>query len=303
MIHIFIVNPYAGQKTFADDLRLKLKSIENLNYFVFNIRRAGDEKNLVKRVLHIFQDEKLRFYCCGGSGTMRNMLEGFDDLEKAEVAFFPCGLTNDFLKVFGENESRFHRIEELIEGDVIEVDYIKTNHGVALNTFSVGMDSKNVEGFETYRISSAFGEQVPYYLALLYSVFFSKNVDYEVYLDDEKVEGRFAEVFWGNGYVLGGNLFLAEKACVTDGKAAYLIVPDQRGIKLLQTILIAQKNDFNRLKNRVYCGMSRNIRIRRKDGQPFMMNLDGELISGSEEWTARIVRKGLHLVVPKGVSL
>ena len=44
MTHIFIINPYAGSKTFADDLRTKLNSIEGLNFFVFNTRYAGYER-------------------------------------------------------------------------------------------------------------------------------------------------------------------------------------------------------------------------------------------------------------------
>ena len=121
MIHIFIVNPYAGEQTFADDLRAKLESIENLNYFVFNTRYAGYEKELVKKAYKIFEGEELRFYCCGGSGTMHNMLQGFDDLSKAEVAFYPCGLTNDYLKVFGKDMERFYDIEELINGEIMEI--------------------------------------------------------------------------------------------------------------------------------------------------------------------------------------
>ena len=40
MTHIFIVNPFAGNNTFADDLRTKLASMQNINYFVFNTRYA-----------------------------------------------------------------------------------------------------------------------------------------------------------------------------------------------------------------------------------------------------------------------
>ena len=40
------------------------------------------------------------------------------------MAFYPCGLTNDFIKCFSGKEKRFHQIEELINGDVISVDYI-----------------------------------------------------------------------------------------------------------------------------------------------------------------------------------
>ena len=36
MTHIFIVNPYAGEKTFADDLRRKLKEIKNLSFLIRN---------------------------------------------------------------------------------------------------------------------------------------------------------------------------------------------------------------------------------------------------------------------------
>lgn len=303
MTHIFIVNPYAGKKTFADDLRAKLAGIRNLNYFVFNTRYAGHEKELVRRIQHIFEDEKLRFYCCGGSGTMRNMLNGFEDLSKAEVAFFPCGLTNDFLKVFGKEEVRFQQIEELIEGETVSVDYIQTNHGVALNTFSVGLDSNELKKLEEYRIISVFGEQMPYLLSLLYSLLASKPQEYEVYLDDQKREGKFAEIFFGNGSVFGGNLHMGVSSCVTDGEASYLIAPDYRAFRTLPVIRAAVKKDFVWLKNITECGTSRSIRLCRKDGKPFDMNMDGELVRGVTVWEAKVVKRGLHLVVPKGVTL
>ena len=68
MIHIFIVNPYAGKGAFADDLRLKLSRIEGLNYFVFSTRYKGHETELVKEIQDIFENEKLmdlhiRYFC------------------------------------------------------------------------------------------------------------------------------------------------------------------------------------------------------------------------------------------------
>ena len=38
----------------------------------------------------------------------------------------------------------FYDIDALIDGDVVNIDYIKTNHGVALNTFSLGLDSLQI---------------------------------------------------------------------------------------------------------------------------------------------------------------
>lgn len=301
MLHIFIINPFAGRKTFADDLRTKLASIEGLEYFVFNTRYAGYETELVKKIQHIFEGEKLRFYCCGGSGTMRNMLNGFDDLSGAEVAFFPCGLTNDFLKMFGEDEHRFLNIEELINGDVIEIDYIKTNHGVSLNTLSTGLDSNSVSKMNDYRILRFIGNDMPYTAAILYSIFVSKTNEYEVILDDEVFKGKFAEVFIGNGCIFGGTLFFADKTCVNDGNAIYRLVGNKRGFSLIPVLLALTGKKYSTYENIMTCGECSRIKIRRTDGSPFTINQDGDLIHDVTECEAQIVHKGLRFVVPKGV--
>lgn len=300
MKHIFILNPYAGKTMFAEDLRQKLAQIEGLDYFVFNTRYAGYEKELVKKIRHYFEDEKLRFYCCGGSGTMRNMLNGFEDLSEAEVAFYPCGLTNDFIKCFGGKEKHFHQIEELINGDVISVDYIRTNQGIALNTLSVGMDSNYAAMMEPYRMASIFGEQLPYILALLYVVLISKPQEYEIYIDGKKLEGRFTEIIFGNGCVLGGNIHFAQQADVTDGKAAYMIATNKGLLPLVANVV---RNNHQGIQKYAECGYCENIRIRRRDGSPIVMNFDGELVRGVCDWEAQVVHKGLKFVVPKGGSV
>ncbi len=303
MTHIFIINPFAGKMTFADDLRTKLESIDNLNYFVFNTRYSGYETELVKKILHIFKGEKLRFYCCGGSGTMRNMLNGFDNLSEAEVAFFPCGLTNDFLKMFGNDEARFHQIEELIHGDVIKVDYIKSNHGVALNTLSTGLDSNCLSKMNDYRIFRFLGEEMPYTLATVYSIFVSNPIDYEIRLNGQEHNGRYAEIFLGNGCIFGGNLYFAEKTCVTDGTAISRIIGNKRGLPLLSVMSVLTGKKYNKIPTAMECGECSRISIKRADGAPFTINQDGDLIENITECTAEIVHRGLRLVVPKGVRL
>ncbi|MBE5945044.1 MAG: hypothetical protein E7258_09040 [Lachnospiraceae bacterium] len=301
MIHIFIVNPYAGKKTFADDLREKLKNIDGLNYFVFNTRNAGYETELIDRVVRIFQGEKLRFYCCGGSGTMRNMLSGFDSLEDVEVAFFPCGLTNDFLKVFGEKEKLFYDIEELINGEVMEVDYIRTNHGIALNTLSTGLDAHCQTKMESYRVLTILGRQTPYSLSLLSGILFAKNNKYTITVDEETFEDVYTEVFFGNGFVLGGGLYFDYDANIQDGKFIYSFVKGVYGIKRIKTMLAIGAKNFKKVENILQKGMCSQVTIKKTDGTPFVVNHDGELVKDVTEVHAQVIRKGLHLVVPKGV--
>ncbi len=303
MTHIFMVNPFAGAQTFADDLRTKLSTIKGLDYFVFNIRYAGYETALVKKIQHIFEGEKLRFYCCGGSGTMRNMLNGFEDLSETEIAFFPCGLTNDFLKMFGKEEKRFHDIEELIDGDVIQVDYIKSNYGVSLNSLSTGLDSNCLVKMSDFRVMRMFGNDVPYLLATLYSIFVSKNKEYEVILDNGIEIGKFTEIFIGNGRVFGGNMYFAEETCVDDGRGFYRIVGDRNGFNRLKVLLALIGKKYDKYSSMMTMGECSKIRIRRTDGSLFELNQDGDIINGVEVCEAEIVHKGLNLVVPKGVRV
>ena len=303
MTHIFIVNPFAGNNTFADDLRTKLSSMKNINYFVFNTRYAGYETELVKKVLNIFENEKLRFYCCGGSGTMRNMLNGFDDLSKAEVAFFPCGLTNDFLKMFGKDEERFHQIEELINGDIIEVDYIKTNHGISLNTLSTGLDSNCLIKMADYRMFRFLKSELPYTMATIYSAFVSRPCEYDITIDGETQIGKMAEIFIGNGRVFGGNLYLDKETCINDGKAMTRIIGNKWGFGILSVLTVLTGKKYDQIPQKVCCGECRKVSIRRSDGEKFNINQDGNLITGITQCDAEIVHKGLHLVVPKGVSI
>ena len=303
MLHIFIINPFAGNKTFADDLRTKLSSIEGLDYFVFNTRYAGYETELVKKIQHIFEGEKLRFYCCGGSGTMRNMLNGFDDLSKVEIAFFPCGLTNDILKMFDGDISRFEQIEELIYGDVIKIDYIKTNHGVCLNTLSTGLDSNCLRKMEDFRIFRFISSDIPYSLATVYSIFVSKTEEYEIILNGETMKGKFAEIFIGNGCIFGGYLYFADHTCINDGKAIYSIVGSKRGFGLLKVMLALTGKKYEKYPALMNSGECDSIKFRRLDGSPFSINQDGDIINDVDECDVKIVHKGLNIVVPKGVKV
>ena len=61
--------------------------------------------------------------------------------------------------------------------------------------------------------------------------------------------------------------------------------------------------DYALVRTMTKSGSCKKMRLARKDGKPLAVNMDGELVSESLEWTAEIVQQGLHLVVPKGVRL
>lgn len=307
--HIFIVNSFAGSQYFADNLRQTLEKIEGLHYFVFSTRYKGDETELVRKVLHFFNNKNLRFYCCGGSGTLRNMLNGFDDLSKAEVAFIPFGLTNDFLKVFRKDAALFKDINNLIQGQVVKVDYIRTNHGIALNECSAGMTVGILRKTDKNRELAIFGNRIPYLVSILMEGILPKKVVYEMTTVDgiegsRKRDEVLVQLFFGNGSTAGGNIQYAPWAKITDGLSDYALVKRAGFFDLLGMLPKLYTDNADRINRRmVEFGNCEKMILQRKDGKPFYMDMDGELPCMDTKWEMEIVHQGLNFVVPKGVRV
>ncbi len=304
MKHIFIVNPYAGSMTFANNLRRQLEKIDGFEYFLFNSRYTGNETELTKKIVQFFPDEQLRIYACGGSGTMRNVLEGVGENPHVDLAFYPCGMTNDFLKVFSqEDQERFYDIEELIHGETILVDSVLTNHGRALNTFSCGMDAEIMRYIATQHPVRTVGVQVPYSAYIFEALLRLKKMDLKIRVDDKEMDGYYDELCWGNGCVLGGSLCMPKGFVPNDGLGSYVLVPSKGHLAFIRILvnLIRQKNDFIEKNARV--GHGKKMTIVRADRGPIVANLDGEMLSAPGEWTIEIRPSSVRFVVPRGVRL
>ena len=305
MIHIFIINSHAGKDKFSAELRRHLtENYADLDYYIFHTRKVWDERNLIKEVLNLFSNERLRIYCCGGSGTISNAIYGIEDFSNLEFAFFPMGFTNDFLKVFGKNEDRFKNIDELIEGKVVNIDYIKTNHGNCLNTFSLGMDSEQVMRMEQFRDSSVLGKNVPYAFGFAYAVLFSKTEELEIVIDGkERIVGSCPELFFGNGGVIGGRLWFDAAPDITDGLGRLVVYKRIGRFRLIGALIRLARKDTGDDDIKKYDGYASEVSIRRRDGLAVRLDFDGELQEAQKEWTAKIIKRSLPFVVPKGVDI
>ena len=304
MKHIFIVNPYAGNMTFANNLRQQLEQISDFEYFLFNSRYTGNETELTEKILHFFPDEPLRIYACGGSGTARNVLEGIGENPNVELAFYPCGMTNDFLKAFAQKDrERFYDIKELIYGDVIKVDSILTNHGRALNTFSCGMDADIMQYIAKQHPVRTVGIRIPYAAYTFQALLRLKRMELKIRVDGKEMNGNYDEICWGNGCVLGGSLCMPEGFEPDDGLGSYVLIPARGHLAFVRILikLIRQKSDYIRKNARV--GTAKKMRITRTDKGEIVANLDGEMVAATGDWNIEVRPESVKFVVPRGVKL
>jgi len=303
MIHIFIVNTKVAKTSFGDNLRAHLAKRNDIRYFVVNTSRANDEVDAVARFIQLFEGERMRFYACGGSGTMREIMHGTGDYKHVEFAFCPCGQTNDFLKVFGSDIEAFKDIDNLIDGHVERIDYIKTNHGVALNTISYGIDTTLSSTLETVQEYDIFGPLFPFLLSYIKSIVEAKPTLMKIQIDDKVIEDGVTELIVGNGSVLGGMLHFSEHSDCRDGIFEYLIINNCRGLSAVKMLQQMVKNDMENVKKKSLCGKGTRFVVESFDGSDITMNLDGEIVKGSKKWEIEIIKQGMNFVMPKGVKV
>lgn len=302
MTHIFIVNPFAGTGVFADELRAELEQIPKLNYYIFSTRYRGDEEKLIARVLDIFEGEELRFYVCGGNGTLHHVLNGFENFENVQIAFYPCGFSNDFLKCFGDDADRFRNIQELINGDVIDVDYIQTNHCKALNSFTIGLDGDVISHFNKMNPSTKRGKN----FGLLWSIFAGslsyRPNDLDIRIDGFHIQDFCSELALFNGSSLADLFNFEEKPNISDGLAFFFVLPPLGRFKLLKLLHMLATKGIKTLQNSGKSTHTSKMTVRSRLNIPLLVNIDGEIYPNETSWEVVVVRKGLKMVVPKGVK-
>ena len=210
---------------------------------------------------------------------------------------------NDFVKSFGKEGKRFEDLYELIHGEVVSVDYIRTNHGVALNSISNGLDTTLLKQLNKYRLIYLFGKRIPYLLAFLETICKSRWIPLEIRIDGVVYSGKCREIIFCNGISIGGGFKVAGSTSVTDGSGNFCVVMDRAVMPFLKHMNRLKRGKLKENTRGFHLGTFRKAKIRRTDGKPLMLNQDGCLIGDFDQWEIEIRQQGLHLVVPKGVRV
>ena len=106
----------------------------------------------------------------------------------------------------------------------------------------------------------------------------------------------------GNGYILGGNIRFSHKADVHDGIGELVIGTDRSSFGVIPTFYSLTHYDPSKAEKKAKRFPFSTLSIKRKDGSPLFVNMDGELVKNVPELKIEVIKQGLHFVVPKGVT-
>lgn len=300
MKHIFIINPKAGKTNSAEALIPHIRELfvgHPEDYEIHITTSVGDATSFTRRRCELADGEHLRFYSCGGDGTMNETLQGLAGFENAALGVIPCGSGNDFVRSFPT--LNFTDLALQVAAEEHPIDLIRFNGAYSANLCSAGMDSdvcKQMVHFKRWPLVSGSGA----YILALITVFFShlgKRAHLE--LDDGRCyDEDVLMMVMSNGGFYGGGWMGAPKFNVEDGLMDICIVQKISRLRMVQVIGKYKKGlhvDDPALADCITYLRCKSLHLT-FDG-PTNLNADGE-VTESTEVTAEILPHALRLIYP-----
>lgn len=301
MKHIFVVNPVSGKgknaKNYIPTIEKYIKE-KNLDAGIYVTTASRDGMRYVEEIAK--KGDPVRFYSCGGDGTLYEIVNGCYKYPNCEVANIPLGSGNDFCRIFGRNTN----LDDHVNGVPVKLDLIETNGQIAINECAMGIDSEVCAGQADFKQIPMVNGEIAYTLSALKCVFKGKIKNhFKITIDDDKVyDDDFLFCYIGNSRWYGGGYMAAPGAMPNDGLIDCVMVkypPEiaKKGVFGLVPLLAKYKKgehlnwDFTRL---VHC---KKVKI--ESEKPAAVNVDGECDFVTER-EFRLLEGAITFIVPRG---
>lgn len=299
MKHVFIINPAAGKNQRSLSMIPEIKSYfeKNPGDYVINITNAPMDAVRLAR-LHAEKGKPVRFYACGGDGTLMEVLNGAFGYANSEIACIPCGSANDYIKNF-DSSLPFKSIGAQVNGVSRPVDTIDCNGRISFNICCMGMDADVADKMVYFKHFPFVSGPMAYNLAVLYMFFHHIGRRLNVRIDTGSSiierEGEYILSLAASGQYYGGGYRGAPQAVIDDGLLDFVFIETIGRIEVpnfLKLYKAGQHLDMPIVHS--YRGLSMEI----SSPKPVTVCVDGECFSRNEI-TFAIRPKSVRFVLPR----
>ena len=302
MKHVFIINPNAGKYDSRQriyDMADALREKHGLDVQCILTKKQGHATELARRLCD--SGEELRFYACGGDGTVNEVANGVIGYDNAAMTVIPVGTGNDFLKNFGGTAPLFADAENLWDGPQFPMDAIDVNGRIALTIACSGIDARVAADVHKYSESPLLDGKTSYIASLAVNFLFKGIASHwTVTLDDEVIEDDFSLVSVCNGRYYGGGFMPVAEARMDDGVLNTLVVKKVSRVTFAKFVGPYAKGGYAKFPEYAHCSTPRVIQIH-SEKPDIVTCLDGECMTNSDV-TIRMSDRKLNFFGPAGCS-
>lgn len=302
MKHYFIINPAAGKKHTTHDLMSKIVSAanaEDIDFKIYETKAKGDATRYVSEKCKKHPEKELRFYACGGDGTMNEVVNAAAAFPNAEVAVVPVGTGNDFVKNFSEAK-HFMNMKRQILGKAVEIDLIRFNGRYCANVLNVGFDCSVVQKMAGFRRNALVPNKLAYVAGIIAALTKEYGSRFRLTIDDDDVrEEEFLLAAFGKGSFYGGGFKSLPLTIADDGCIDACVATKISRLAFINCVSKYKKGEHLDLDFITY---KKCRKVRLESDEPMGVCADGE-ISMETNVDIEVVPRALKFSVPLGCSL
>ena len=244
----------------------------------------------------------MRFYACGGDGTVNEVANGIAGFDNAAMTVVPIGTGNDFLKNFGDDAAQFADPENLWNGGTQKLDLIDCNGRQCLTIACSGIDARIARDVHKYSTTPLLDGKSSYIASLIVNFLFKGiGSHWTVTVGDTELEAKdFAVIAVCNGRYYGGGFMPVAEASMTDGVLNTLVVTKVSRVQFAKFVGPYGKGGYDQFPQFATCYTVPVVRIQ-SEKNDIVTCLDGEC-STSSDVTIRLSDKKLNFFGPQGCS-
>lgn len=300
MKHVFIINPAAGKGKASCEIKPQIEKYcteNSLDYLIHVTSAAYEAIDFIRELSKT--GEHIRFYSCGGDGTLYEVVNGAYGYPNAEVAAFPLGSGNDFIRLFGTKE-QFMDIGSQVNGVATELDVIQCGDRIAINQCSMGLDAEICAKQGYFKKLPFMKGEGAYMAAVLYCFLKKMNSEFTITIDDgEPFKQTVLFCVGANSRWYGGGFMAAPKALPDDGLLDFIIV--KKTVSRLKLLGLINKYKAGMHLDWDFTKFVRGKKLKIHSDSIAAVNIDGETDYVNDS-TFELIEKGIKFVVPANSS-
>ncbi len=303
MRHIFIINPAAGKVDHNGVLRPRIEAAAaemGANAEIHCTTGFQEAITYVKGCCTREGTEALRFYACGGDGTLNEVTTGVYGCERASVGVIPCGSGNDFIKSL-DDRLDFFDIKAQMAGEEKAIDLVQVNDRISVNVANMGFDARIAANVNKFKRLPLVSGATAYNMAIAYVMMGRLSTRLTVEVDGEpQGERAYLLMVAANARYYGGEFKAAPRAELDDGHFDLCTVSNISKGRIMSLIDLYRKGEHitdARFQDIVSYQKCKKLKV--TSAQPIPLCVDGEVFY-NDVARISILPKALKLIIPKG---
>jgi diacylglycerol kinase (ATP) len=303
MKHIFIINPAAGKENSYETIKSALEALETpIDYELYLTRAQGDATAYIRDYCRTHTDP-VRFYACGGDGTLNETVNGLVGFPQASLGCYPCGSGNDFVKYYGGKDC-FLNISELVNAEEEAIDLIRVGDHYAINAAHFGFDSCVARVMTNVRRKWLIGGRNAYTTGIVVGLVKAMKNPCRVSVDGELInpKGTILLCTVANGQYVGGSFRCAPRSLDNDGLLEVCLVHPVSHFTFARFVSGYTKGEHLDDPNFApYVEYRRGKVIEVEAPEGFVYAMDGELITNNK-FKIEVVPGAIRMAVPRSAK-